>query len=247
MSKILCTVCMRGGSKGIHNKNLRELHGKPLMAYTIEQAMESGIFEKLVVSTDSNEIISIANQYGEQAPFSRPAKLATDESGSLGVIQHALAWAEKNDNLKYEFIILLEPPAPFRLPIHIQEALDLFKLRNASSIMSIIEVGGYHPIRIKKMDKKCALKGFCMDEPDGIRRQDQEAAYIRNCSVYIFSRQTVISGRLWGDSPYGYLMDYSLYGINIDEPKDVLTAKAFYNEMKKQKVLDLIEFIPKKY
>ena len=243
----LCIIPARGGSKGVIKKNLIKIGEHTLVERALFTALGCKFIDRIIVSTDSNEIISIANQYGEYAPFIRPAKLATDEAGSLGVIQHALAWAEKNDNLKYEFIILLEPPAPFRLPIHIQEALDLFKLRNASSIMSIIEVGDYHPIRIKKMDKKCALKGFCMDEPDGIRRQDQEAAYIRNCSVYIFSRQTVISGRLWGDSPYGYLMDYSLYGINIDEPKDVLTAKAFYNEMKKQKVLDLIEFIPKKY
>ena len=83
-----------------------------------------------------------------------------------------------------------------------------------------------------------------MDEPDGIRRQDQEPVYIRNCSIYIFSRKTIMSGKLWGENPYGYQMDRSLYGINIDDQIDVLTAKAFYSEMKKEKKLSFIEYIP---
>jgi CMP-N-acetylneuraminic acid synthetase len=229
----LCIIPARGGSKGVNKKNLIKIGEHTLVERALFTALGCKFIDRIIVSTDSKEIINISNKYGEYAPFIRPAKLSNDEAGSLGVIQHALKWAENNDNLQYEFIILLEPPAPFRLPIHIQEALDLFKLKKASSVMSIIEVGDHHPIRIKKMDKNCALKGFCMDEPDGIRRQDQEVAYIRNCSVNIFSRETIISGRLWGDSPYGYLMDHSLYGINIDEHKDVLTAQAFYNDMKK--------------
>ena len=101
--------------------------------------------------------------------------------------------------------------------------------------MSVVKVGDQHPIRMKKMGFDGSLKGYVAEEPEGLRRQDQEAAYIRNCAVYIFPRATIMSGRLWGETPYGYLMDNSLYGINIDQPIDVLTANAFYREMRRVK------------
>ena len=81
-------------------------------------------------------------------------------------------------------------------------------------------------------------------QPDGLRRQDQESAYIRNCAVYVFTSKTINSNKLWGETPYGYEMDNKFYSINIDEPIDVLTAQAFYNKMKKEKKLNLIEFTP---
>ena len=87
MKKVLCTICMRGGSKGVSGKNLRNLHGKPLMAYTIEQSLQSGLFEHVVVSTDSDEIAEMAKTYGADAWFLRPAELATDEAPKLPVIR----------------------------------------------------------------------------------------------------------------------------------------------------------------
>ena len=95
------------------------------------------------------------------------------------------------------------------------------------------------------MDKKGLLRGYDKDEPDGLRRQDQESVFIRNCAVYIFSRKNLKCNLLWGKNSFGYLMSRDLYSINIDEPIDALTAKSFYDKMKKNKTnLNNIEFIP---
>ena len=208
-------------------------------------ALGCDLFDRVIVSSDSDEIIDLVNQHGNYAPFKRPTKLATDEAGSLGVIQHALGWVEEKDGKEYDYIVLLEPPAPFRLPIHIDEAFRIARQKNATSVMSVIEVGDYHPIRIKKMNENGALRGYVSEEPDGLRRQDQEPAYIRNCAVYIFTRTTIQSGKLWGHAPYGYPMDRHLYGINIDDPNDVLTAQAFYEKMSNENKSSFIEIIPK--
>ena len=242
---IICIIPARGGSKGVKDKNLKTIGGHSLVERALFTALGCDQIDRIIVSSDSNEIISLINQYGDYAPFIRPSELASDKAGSQGVIQHALEWAEKEDNKEYDHIVLLEPPSPFRLPKHIEEALEIGRRRAATSVMSVVAVGDYHPIRMKKMDNNGALSGFFMQEPDGIRRQDQEPAYIRNCTVYIFYRVTILSGQLWGDSPYGYLMDRYLYGINIDEPIDLLTARSYYDEMLKKDSLELIEFIPK--
>ena len=242
---ILCIIPARGESIGVKKKNLLKIGDHTLVERAFFTALGCKLLDRIVVSSDSDEIINLANQFGEYAPFVRPAELATDEAGSLGVIQHTLEWCEKDDNNRYDLIVLLEPPAPFRLPKHIEETLQVARTTSASSVMSVVEVGDFHPIRMKKMSDNGALTGFYMPEPEGIRRQEQEPAYIRNCAVYIFSRTTIMSGQLWGDSPHGYLMDRSLYGINIDEPIDVLTARAYYDEMIKKDALELIEFIPK--
>ena len=241
---IICIIPARGGSKGVKKKNLVKIGNYTLVERALFTALGVKVLRRVIVSSDSDDIIKLVNKYGEYAPFKRPSELATDEAGSLGVVQHALKWAEKKDNKKYNYIVLLEPPCPFRLPKHVDQGLKVIAEKNATSVVSLVEVGDYHPIRMKKMDENGALTGFFMDEPDGIRRQDQEPAYIRNCAVNIFSNNTIKSNHLWGDDPYGYLMDRSLYGINIDDPIDFFTAEAFYNEMKKEKKLNLIELIP---
>ena len=96
LTRVLCTICMRDGSKGVPRKNLRELHGKPLVAYTIEHARESALFEHIVVSTDSHEIAEVAKSFGAESWFLRPAELATDEAPKLLAIRHALQESEKH-------------------------------------------------------------------------------------------------------------------------------------------------------
>jgi CMP-N-acetylneuraminic acid synthetase len=112
--KNLCTLCMRGGSKGVPNKNLRELCGKPLMAYSIDQALESGLFEHVVVSTDSAEIAETARSLGAEAWFLRPAELATDEAPKLPVIRHAFTESEKHYGRQFDVLVDLDATSPLR-------------------------------------------------------------------------------------------------------------------------------------
>jgi len=242
---ILALVPARGGSKGVEKKNLIKIGNYSLVERALFTAMGVNNLDRIIVTSDSDEIINLINIYGNYAPFKRPAELATDEAGSLLVIQHALKWAEERDQKTYNYIVLLEPPCPFRLPSHVEYALKIAIEKKATSVVSLVGVGDHHPIRMKKLCENGALKSFCMEEPDGLRRQDQEPAYIRNCAVYVFSRETILAGLLWGKAPYGYVMDRSLYAINIDEWIDVLTARSFFEEMRvNQNKLQLIEFIP---
>jgi CMP-N-acetylneuraminic acid synthetase len=241
---IICIIPARGGSKGVKNKNLIKIGDFTLVERALFTAIGVSRLERIIVSSDSDEIIKLVNQYGEYAPFKRPPELATDEAGSLGVIQHALKWAESEDDKKYKYIVLLEPPCPFRLPEHVIQGLEIAVGNDVTSVMSLVEVGDHHPIRMKRMDNNGALTGFVMEEPDGLRRQDQEPAYIRNCAVSVLTRKNMKSNVLWGDKPFGFEMDNNLYSINIDNPLDVLTSNIFYNEMKLTQRLDKIEQIP---
>ncbi len=110
--KVLCTICARKGSKGVPNKNVKEILGKPLIAFSIEQASESNLFDKIVVSTDSDEIKKIANKYGAECWFTRPAELCKDDSAKIPVIQHVLRESEKKFNCKFEHVIDLDVTSP---------------------------------------------------------------------------------------------------------------------------------------
>src|SRR3989338_6280982 len=112
--KKLAVICARGGSKGVPGKNTRPLLGKPLIAYTIGQALNSGLFERVVVSTDSNEIASIAKKYGAELPFLRPGELATYTSPKLPAVKHALIESERIFGETYEVVIDLDPTSPLR-------------------------------------------------------------------------------------------------------------------------------------
>ncbi len=238
---ILSIIPARGGSKGIPRKNLLKIGNLTIVERSLILAIKTSIIDDIVVSTDSVEIQNLVNRHGKFSPFIRPENLATDKARSLDVIKHALKWAEKNYYKKYDYIVLLEPPSPFRLPRHILKGIEIAEATNATSVVSLIEVGDYHPIRMKELDKDGKIRGIIKDEPDGVRRQDQNPVYIRNCAVYVFSTKTIKNNELWGSKPYGFEMNREYYSINIDEQNDFITAKGFYSKMKKENKLSIIE------
>jgi CMP-N,N'-diacetyllegionaminic acid synthase len=240
---VLAIIPARINSKGIPEKNLIKIGAYTLVERALFTAMNTRIIDDIIVSTDSLKIKNITNKYGNYAPFLRPKHLATDSAGSLGVIKHSLKWAQKKYNKAYDYVVLLEPPSPFRLPIHINQGVKLAVDKEASSVVSLVKVGDYHPIRMKKMDPDGQIRGVIDEEPDGIRRQDQESVYIRNSAVYVFSAQTIFENKLWGENPFGFEMDRNLFGINIDEPNDLRLIKAFYQEMLDKKLTDSIEIL----
>jgi CMP-N-acetylneuraminic acid synthetase len=236
---ILAVIPARGGSKGIHLKNMQVLGNLTLVEWALFTALNCKEIDRTVVSTDLDTIINIANKHGDFAPFKRPQEFSTDEAPSLPVFNHALEWAEKNDNMQYDIILVLAPTTPFRLTSHINQGLKLLIEKKASSVISLVEVGDPHPIRIKKLVNG-QVEPYCIPEPEGLRRQDQDAAYIRNCAVNIFSRETIINGQLWGENQYGFKMDNLPYGINIDEPTDLLLAQNIFDKYNKEKSLHLL-------
>ena len=135
--KILGIITARGGSKGIPRKNIKELKGQPLIAYTIKAAQESGVFDRIILSTDDAEIADVAGRYGVEIPFMRPAELAQDGTAHLPVLKQAVEWLRDNQNYLPEAVMLLQPTAPLRQTWHIKQALELFNSSGADSVVSM--------------------------------------------------------------------------------------------------------------
>src|SRR3989344_1993183 len=123
LKTILGIITARGGSKGIPRKNIKDLCGKPLIAYTIEAAKDSGVFSRLIISTDDQEIADVAKQYGAELPFMRPAELAQDATPHVPVLQHAVSWLRDNEHFFPDYVMILQPTSPMRQDFHIKEAV----------------------------------------------------------------------------------------------------------------------------
>jgi CMP-N,N'-diacetyllegionaminic acid synthase len=225
--KVLAVIPARGGSKGVPGKNVRALAGKPLIAWTIETALAArGCFHRIVVSTDDPAIAALARRYGAEAPFLRPAELATDTSPMLPALQHAVRFVEDSDAIRLDWIMLLQPTAPFRSPEDIAAALALARAGGADSIISVERVHAHHPILMKKIvDGR--LEPYCVPEREGTRRQDYDPpAYMRNGAIYLTRRDVLLErNSIWGETIKPYVMPEER-SVSIDSERDFLMAEA---------------------
>jgi len=166
---ILAIIPARGGSKRLPGKNIKPLLGKPLIAWTIEQAKKSSLISRVIVNTDSPQIAKIAKRYGAEVPFLRPAHLATDTSTSADMVLHTLKFYDRS-NISFDIIVLLEPTSPLRADDDIDKALSLF-IKKFTSVNGLVSVGAVHlekPDILKKVEhdtvaplfKKSPSEGF---------------------------------------------------------------------------------------
>ena len=188
---ILCTICARGGSKGVHNKNLKLINGKPLIAYTIEAAKESGLFSRIVVSTDSDEIIKVAKEYGADVFFKRPAELASDKAAKIPVIRHAHIESTKHFKEEYNIHVDLDATSPLRLVSDLTEALDQFKKNDNDILITAMEArrSPYFNL-IEDFDGKIRVSKELPQQV--IRRQDSPKCYDMNASIYIWKSDVLM-------------------------------------------------------
>lgn len=153
---MLAVIPARGGSKGVPHKNIRDLDGKPLIAYTIEAAIKSKVFDKIVVSTDSSEIAEIAQRYGAEVPFIRPKDLSGDFSSSDDVVLHAIDYFKRKGK-EFEYVCKLQPTSPLRNETHIMEAYQLLKDSNSNFVVSVCECE-HSPLWTGTLDEKKKFK-----------------------------------------------------------------------------------------
>lgn len=224
-SRILGLIPARGGSKGIPRKNLQPLLGRPLIAHAIAAARESALLHRVVVSTDDPEIREVALQEGADAPFLRPADLASDTARAVSVIQHAVSEVERDEGRQYDAVVYLEPTSPLRRPTDIDDAVRKLFATSCDSVVSVVEMNQYHPAYMKKIVND-ELQSLCLEDPDGTPRQLLEPrAYMANGSVYVFWRdlvmdQSTIRGRICRP----YIMPAG-ESVNIDTPLDLSLAE----------------------
>ncbi|MCB0104090.1 MAG: acylneuraminate cytidylyltransferase family protein [Anaerolineales bacterium] len=198
MPKILGLIPARGGSKGIPGKNIRLLNGKPLLYYAVQAANKSGLVDRLILTTDSNEIASTGRELGIEVPFLRPTELARDDTPMLPVIEHTLHFVEAQ-GWQPDIILLLQPTAPLRRGEHIQHAVELLTQTKCDSVVSVVEVPRhYAPDFVLRLEDG-KLHPF-LDMPLATRRQDARPAYSRDGTIYAFWRNVLVEKKnIYGD------------------------------------------------
>ncbi|MGK7873272.1 MAG: flagellar modification protein B [Xenococcaceae cyanobacterium] len=191
--KRICTICARGGSKGVKNKNIRELLGKPLIARTLEQARECQLFELIAVSSDSKKILDIAQAYDVDILVNRPPELATDLCAKLPAIRHCVEEAERISGKRFDVAVDLDATSPLRLPEDIQGAVSLLETENVGNVITgtparrspyfnLVELGNDNVVRLSKP----------LNQPI-VRRQDSPACFDMNASIYVWKRDVLFN------------------------------------------------------
>jgi len=191
--KILATIAARGGSKGVKNKNIRPLAGKPLIVYTIEQVKKWGGFDGFIVSTDSAKIAEIAVRHGAETPFLRPPQLATDTAAKMDVLRHALTKAEEHYGVKFDALLDLDATAPVRTTEDIENAVKLFKEKRPDCVFSAVKARKNPYFNMVEEDDK-GFAVLCKKVPQEkvSRRQDAPAVFDMNASIYVYDRDFLL-------------------------------------------------------
>ncbi|MDP1510222.1 acylneuraminate cytidylyltransferase family protein [Paenibacillus sp. CMAA1739] len=226
--KCLAVIPARGGSKGLPGKNIRLLHDKPLIQYSIEAALNSGCVDEVAVTTDSEDIARVSSQAGAAVPFIRPAQLATDVAKSIDVLKHAVEFYEQTRNQYFDVIMLLQPTSPLRNALDIKEAYTLFLNHQADSLQSVT-LSGVQPYLLREMDNG-KLMSYLKDEKKHLRRQDLKELYALNGAIYIVKRDLLMnSDTLVGPHNCGYVMPRER-SVDIDDEFDLKMAEFFWSE-----------------
>lgn len=213
--KILAIIPARGGSKGIPRKNILELGGLPLIAWTIRAAQNSRYIDKVILSSDDIEISHIARQFNCEVPFIRPAELSGDKATTALVVLHALA--EVGDS--FDIIILLQPTSPFRTAQHIDEAIEQYVNGDLSSLVSVSALNK-SPEWLFSLKSTNKLAPLFRDFQAVTRRQDSSKAYYLNGAIYIFNKTKFTANPCFiDDKTQAYIMD-DFSSIDIDTVKD---------------------------
>lgn len=222
--RTLALIPARGGSKGLPGKNIKPLAGRPLITHAIDAARSSRVVDRIVVSTDSQEIAAVAQASGAEVPFFRPADLAQDATPMLPVVEHAVE-ALSREGWVPEIILLLQPTSPLRRPEHLARALRDLCERPADSVVSVVKVPHHlSPDYVMRIDDG-RLVPFLPGGAAVTRRQDAREAFARDGTVYAFWRRTLAEQR----SIYGHdcrpLIVSTEDSITIDTPEDWAEAE----------------------
>lgn len=226
--KILAFIPARGGSKGVKNKNIKLMNGKPLIEYTIQSAIKSDLFEDIIVSTDSIDIANISKKLGASVPFIRPDELSTDNAITIDAIEHCINYMKDKFNKKYDLIIVLQPTSPLRTYNNIVDAYNLYKKKKADFVVSVCECD-HSPLWCNTLDNSLCLENFISEDIKHTRRQDLPIYYRINGAIYIGKVSKVLEKRgFYGSKSYAYIMDRES-SVDIDNHLDFLIAESIMN------------------
>lgn len=224
----LAIIPARGGSKRLPRKNILPLNGKPLIAWSIEAAKKSNAIDRIIVSSDDDKILDIAEKFGADA-IKRPANLANDTASTVDVLLYTIENLEK----EYDFIVLLQPTSPLRTERHIEQAIELLLQKKADAVVSVTEVD-HSPLWANTLPEDGNMGNFLRTEILGKRSQDLEKYYRINGAIYIIKIDALLKEKslFLKKNIYAYKMDRST-SIDIDEKIDFEIASFLLSKHKK--------------
>ena len=220
----LAIIPARGGSKRLPRKNILDLAGKPLIAWSIESALKSKYIGKVIVSSDDDEILQISQNFGADL-IKRPQELATDISASFDAIKHTI-----NETQLYDYIVLLQPTSPLRNNTHIDEAIQTLIRKGADAIISVCEMD-HSPLWSNTLPEDGSMSHFIREEVKNKRSQDLDDYYRLNGAIYICKTDLLLKEETFfiKENIYAYKMDRKS-SIDIDEKIDFKLAEFFIKD-----------------
>ena len=228
MKNMLAVIPARGGSKGVPGKNIKPLAGMPLIGYTIKAAVSSGIFSKIIVSTDSREIADIAKAYGAEVPFLRPIELSGDLVSSDDVILHALFYYQSM-GIDYDEVCKLQPTSPLRTEKHLKDAYLLFCEKKADFLVSVCACE-HSPLWTGVLGEDLRMDNFLSEEAKRACRQELPVYYRLNGAIYMADVCRFYKNKsFFGENSVAYIMGQK-ESVDIDSPIDFALAEAFMRD-----------------
>lgn len=224
----IAIIPARSGSKGLPDKNILDLNGHPLMYYTIKAALESGCFDTVMVSTDSEKYADIAKSCGAEVPFLRTEELSSDTAGSWDVVREVLTKYKVMGN-SFDYVALMQPTSPLRNAEDIKNAFKMLSRDNVHTVVSVTEVE--HPVQWCFTMPECgSMKTYAESPYNQMRRQDLETHYRENGAIYIVNASKILNRdyNYYGDNCYGYVMPGER-SMDIDSRMDFMIADIYQN------------------
>ena len=194
--KRICTICVRAGSKGVKNKNIRDLSGKPLIAYSILQAKHSNLFEYVAVSSDSEELLQISKQWGADYLVKRPMEMATDNAPKLPAIQHCVQEVEELAGQVFDVMVDIDATSPLRTVADIEGAVQLLENAWVSNVITGAPARHSPYFNLVELNKDGFVReSKCLEKPI-VRRQDSPKCYDMNASIYVWKREAFFQSKI---------------------------------------------------
>ncbi len=230
---VLAVIPARGGSKGIKRKNLIEINGLPLVAYSIRHALASRLVNRVIVSTEDEEIKEVSLKHGAEVPFLRPSELAEDHVLDWPVFEHVLKELRDREQYRPDFIVHLRPTAPYRKPEWIDEAVSLLRGNKEADSVRSVHKPAQHPYRVFRINSLGFLEPIMKhehEEPHLLRRQDHPDMYYYNCVIDVTAPHTVLDLKsMTGTRILPYVMDADDV-LDIDSERDLKIARCLMEE-----------------
>ncbi|HOS45035.1 MAG TPA: acylneuraminate cytidylyltransferase family protein [Paludibacter sp.] len=229
--KVVCIIPARGGSKGVPRKNIKLLAGKPLIAYTIEQALESKYIDRTIVSTEDDEIADISRQFAAEVPFMRPENLAGDHVATVDVLLHAINWLEEKELYSFDILALLHTTTPLRAVEDIDACIEMLKSTKADNVFTVTEAYRNPYFNMVEVDERGKVQ--LIKQGSFTSRQSAPKVYDMNSSIYVWWKERFKkSVKIFMDNSRIYIMPKQR-SVDIDDDIDFKIAEMIMAEKTK--------------